>query len=399
VLVLASAPTDQFVAAAPGWLFDRAPEHARVDPENPEILVPHLRCAAYELPLRDAEPLLPARPEDQRELIEHLAAAGRLWRDGDRWVAVGAAFPADEVDLRGPLEENFTVLEERPGLADGRVLAEVDFDDAPLYLHPGAIYSVEGRTWEVRSLDWEARKARVRAVEARYYTEAVCRTRMRVVHVIDPGPPRPHADEAQGTAHGVCVVHLVRAVPGFKKVRFGTHETLGYGPVELPDLELHTVALRVRPPEAVLASLPDAESRANVALAAAHVLRHVAALSLMCDPADLGHAVASDRDPGGAGFFPILSGAGVPSEEARLEAAGTPCLVLYDRQPGGSGLAAAAARHLRALLERAVEVVEGCGCGRGCPTCLGPGLVVAEAGGALRPALAGFLAGLARGCP
>src|SRR5690606_22398353 len=54
IMVLSSRPLDQFVAAAPEFLFGEPPEHARVDPLNPEILVPHLRCAAYELPFGSA---------------------------------------------------------------------------------------------------------------------------------------------------------------------------------------------------------------------------------------------------------------------------------------------------------------------------------------------------------
>jgi DEAD/DEAH box helicase domain-containing protein len=93
------------------------------------------------------------------------------------------------------MEENFTVLEEAPGLAsDGRLLAEVDFEDGPLYLHPGAIYPIEGETYEVVRLDWNERKAYVRAVQATYYTEAVCQLKVRVVAPIavdEAQRPRP----------------------------------------------------------------------------------------------------------------------------------------------------------------------------------------------------------------
>ncbi|MCV5264484.1 hypothetical protein OFC55_43175, partial [Escherichia coli] len=37
-------------------------------------------------------------------------------------------------------------------------------------------------------------------------------------------------------------VHVVRRVAGYKKIRYYTHENIGYGPVNLPDQELHTTA-------------------------------------------------------------------------------------------------------------------------------------------------------------
>ena len=362
VLVLASRPLDQFVAADPEFLFAEPPEHARVDALNPEILVPHLRCAAYELPFAfpGTDPSeawwrswgeLPG--DELVAALDYLAERGALLREpdpdgGQRFYAIGPSFPAEGVDLRGSPEENFTVIEERPGTAEhGRILAEVAFDDGPLYLHRGAIYPLEGKTYEVRRLDWDARKAYVREVRASYYTEAVCKLRVRMLE----GSPRAE-DQAEGetgiqtgtqtgtqVASGTGYAHVVRAVPGFKKLRFRSHENIGFGPIELPDLELHTVAAYWSLPDRLLAELGDPYRRSNAALAAAHAIHHVAAMISMCEPGDLGHAVASGPPgpDGVAAWAPV--GLGRPSTEARLLAAGRPTIYLYDDLPGGAGLA------------------------------------------------------------
>ena len=47
-------------------------------------------------------------------------------------------------------------------------------------------------------------------------------------------------------------VHVVRRVSGYKKIRFHTHENIGYGPVNLPDQELHTTAFWWQLPQSVL---------------------------------------------------------------------------------------------------------------------------------------------------
>ncbi len=386
VMVLSSRPLDQFVANAPQFLFERAPEQARVDPDNPEILVPHLRCAAYERPLEAGEPFPGVDPAELAPVLQYLADQGRLFRDKApggtvRYLALGPAFPAGDVDLRGPIEENFAVVETRLGeVADGRILAEVDFEDGPLYLHPGAIYPLEGVTYEVRELDWEGRKAYVRRVDAAYYTEAVCKVRVRIVD-----PIAVHDDDPQdpaSVAHGLGYAQVVRAVPGFKKLRFSTHENIGFGPVSLPDLELHTVAAHWTLPAIALQGLADPDRRAEAALAAAHALRHVAALVLMCDTHDLSQAVASDPHGkgGGGGWAPVLAGHGRVSEEARLAAGAVPCIYLYDRHPGGAGLASAAHEMGVSLVDRALSAVAGCRCRDGCPTCLGPAAAGDRAG-------------------
>jgi DEAD/DEAH box helicase domain-containing protein len=377
-LVLSSDPLDQFIAATPGFLFDEPPERAQVDPDNPEILIPHLRCAAYELPIA-----LPPEgaPEAAATVVYPGIAAGELGpalaylaergalhgergADGSaRYFTIGDAFPADKVDLRGGLEENFTVLEVAPGLAsDGRILAEVDFEDGPLYLHPGAIYSVEGTTYEVLRLDWQPRKAYVREVKATYYTEAISQVKVRLVEPIASDPER---------GRGLGYAHLVRTVPGFKKLRFRTHENVGAGPVHLPDLELHTLAVHFTFGEWAQALLPDAGRRAAAALALGHALHHCAAMLLMCDVHDLGHAVVAGGAEAGAWAPVIAARSGRVSADAALHAGAAPCLLLYDNMPGGAGLASQAYALGAELFERVIAAVTGCRCANGCPTCLG----------------------------
>ena len=400
VMVLSSRPLDQFVAAAPDFLFAEPPEHARVDALNPEILVPHLRCAAYELPFAvgsDTEAFSGwsstwggLAPEELGGALDYLADHGALLREPGplggattvRYYAIGSAFPADSVDLRGTIEENFTVVEDLPGKAEhGRILAEVDFEDGPLYLHPGAIYPLEGKTYEVRRLDWDERKAFVREAAVNYYTEAVCKLRVRLLEGdAAPSVAPPSASGPRSVHSGTGYAHVVRTVPGFKKLRFRTHENIGFGPVNLPDLELHTVAAYWSFPDALLAWLADPHRRSNAALAAAHAIHHVAAMVLMCEVGDLQHAVAAGPPgpDGVAAWAPVTSGR--QSAEASLVAGGRPTIYLYDDLPGGAGLATRVHALGRPFFERVLAVVRGCGCAHGCPTCIGTEI-------ALEPAL------------
>jgi DEAD/DEAH box helicase domain-containing protein len=377
ILVLSSRPLDQFVAAAPEFLFGEPPEHARIDALNPEILVPHLRCASYELPFGADDSNGSwwsswggLEREELFGALDYLTERGALMRDDGRYYAIGSAFPADSVDLRGSIEENFTVVEDLPGRAEhGRILAEVDFEDGPLYLHPGAIYPLEGKTYEVRRLDWDQRKAYVREAQVTYYTEAICKLRVRM---LEPSSPTDSA-----VASGTGYAHVVRAVPGFKKLRFRTHENVGFGPIHLPDLELHTVAAYWSFPDPLLAWLADPYRRSNAALAAAHAIHHVAAMVLMCEVGDLRHAVAAGAPgpEGVAAFAPV--GLGRPSAEASLLASGRPTIYLYDDLPGGAGLATRVHAFGRAFFERTLAVVRGCGCAHGCPTCIGTEVALA----------------------
>jgi DEAD/DEAH box helicase domain-containing protein len=378
VLILSSKPIDQFVANDPEFLFGRPPEHARVDPENPEILIPHLRCAVHELPMGAGEGLEGIAGSELTPLLDYLVESRVLFRDDagehPRYLSLGGDFPAQQIDLRGAMEENFTVIEvTSPGgvlrAESGRVLAEVDFEDGPLYLHPGAIYPLDGRTYEVMRLEWDARKAFVREVQSDYYTEAISKRRVRIV---DPvlAPTAGQQLPSTRCEHGVGYAHVVRAVPGFKKLRFGSHENVGFGPIELPDLELHTVAAWWRMPAALLERLSDPERRAQAVLSAGHAVHFVAAMTCMCDAGDLGHAVGAGHE---GAWAPVTQRArgGSTGAEAELVAGGLPTLYLYDRLSGGAGLTTRVHELGPEFFARVEAVVAGCACEDGCPSCVG----------------------------
>jgi len=73
VLVASSAPLDQFMVQNPDYFFGRSPEHGYVNPDNLFILLNHLKCAAFELPLREEEKF---GSLDLRRLCQHLEEVG-----------------------------------------------------------------------------------------------------------------------------------------------------------------------------------------------------------------------------------------------------------------------------------------------------------------------------------
>jgi DEAD/DEAH box helicase domain-containing protein len=336
VLVACSEPIDQYVCADPEYLFGASPEHAQVDADNLAVLVPHVKCAAFELAFTPGEAYASIRPDETHEILGYLAERGLVHADGGAFHWVADAYPAQGVALRGLSEENFTVVDVR----DGQVLAEVDYRDAPRQLHPNAIYPLEGRLHQVERLDHAAHKAFVRPVDVDYTTDALTHVKVRVLDVLrHDGPSVAYGD-----------VHLVEKVVGFKKIKLHTHENVGYGEVTLPPFELHTRALWLDP------RLPAADTRLGAWRAqwlegvtrAAYTLKHVGALLVLCEAGDLGRAI----------------GEADGAEPARI--------YLYDSFPGGAGFAERLYEARTSLLERALLLVERCPCAHGCPGCVGP---------------------------
>jgi len=361
VLVASSAPLDQYLVRNPEFFLGASPEHARIDPDQLLILMDHIRCAAFELPFRDGERF---GSEPLEACLAYLEEQQVLHHEGERWHWMADDYPAQSVSLRSVAEGNFVVIDVGGGRA--KVIAEVDYASASLTLYEGAIYLLQGKPWQVERLDWTGRKAYVRETRADYYTDAVDYTRLKVLEEF------ARAGGAAGArAHGE--VHVVRRVAGYKKIRFRTHENVGYGQVRLPDQELHTSAAWWRvDPARLFERLATHEAALAGFLGAAHAVHFSAALHTMSEPGDLGRSVGSGED-GGDG----APGGGVRQGTGGFE----PTLYLYDNYPGGIGLAPAIFELGPRIVAHARSLVAACPCRHGCPACVGPVLEAATPSG------------------
>ena len=368
VMVASSAPLDQFIVQHPDYFFGRSPEHAYVQPDNLEILVNHLKCAAFELPLAPEERF---GDVDLPGLCERMSAAGFLHRSGGQWHWVQEAYPADTVSLRSVTSDNFVIIDTTGGTngeEDGEpeVIGEVDFSSALTTVHPKAIYLHQGQQYHVERLDFEQRKAYVKSVNVDYYTDAIRYTQVRVLEIAEEERIAGPAARAHGDV-------LVRSqVVGFKKIKFFTNENIGAGKLELPENEMHTTAFWITLERKLLAELPYALSdRQNGILGLLYAMASMASLLLMCDGRDLGTAV---------GERPASPGAKTEWQEYSATLANTaemkeffePNLYLYDAYPGGIGFSEPLFRVHEILLRRTRELIIGCPCESGCPSCVGP---------------------------
>ncbi|WP_425490839.1 DEAD/DEAH box helicase [Luteimonas cellulosilyticus] len=372
VLVASSEPMDQYVVRHPEFFADANPEHARIEPDQPLILLDHIRCAAFELPFIDGDGFGPVAPAPW---LEVLAESGVLHHEGDRWEWIADSYPAQAVNLRSVADGNFVVVDR----TDGRqtIIAEVDYSAAALTLYEGAIHMIQSEPFQVERLDWEGRKAYVTRTRVDYYTDAIDYTKLKVLDDAE------QADAGQGSAH-LGEVHVVRRVSGYKKIRFHTHENIGYGPVNLPDQELHTSAVWWQLPQRALDAAFDARHEAlDGFLGASYALHLVAQVAVMAESRDLQKAVGSGdgtwfatADQRGRGQLRDGDGA---STSIELLGRFAPTLYLYDNYPGGVGLSSPLYERRDELLAQAAALVAGCSCRAGCPACVGPILAAEEA--------------------
>jgi len=379
VMVCGSGSIDQYLARQPEYLLDSQAEHARIDPTNTEIVIQHLKCAAFEAPfiVSDPGPRLaspagargeaygPLDLDSTRSALTYLEEHGLLSSSAGRYHWVGDAFPASNVSLRNIGWDNFIIVDQGTQQdPKERTIGELDFRAAHTMLHEQAIYQQDAEQYQVERLDFDNHKAFVRRVAPDYFTTALT---FRTVSVLDTTATRAQGvvTEAWGD------VKVLERVTGYKKIKFFTHENSGYGDVFLPEMEMHTTSYWLTLPEELLTRFTAPRALVIDALRGlGHALETVAALMLMCDPRDINLCLGDgEQDFGPAAREPRRE----TSSTGEQRVGGLdPTLFLFDAQPGGVGLAERIYERSGEMLGRARSLIAGCPCQGGCPACVGP---------------------------
>ena len=346
ILVASSSPLDQFIVNHPEYFFGKSPEEGIVDPDNLSILVSHLKCAVFELPVEQTE-VFGAAPTSR--VLDFLETEKLVKKSADKYHYTSDIYPATEVSLRSASPENFVIMDESDG---GRAVGEIDYFAAPELVHPEAIYLHGSRQYQVRNLDWEGRRAYVIPVEVEYFTDAESKVTIKVLHT--------DQDEmlSEGIEKALGDLSVTRVVVGYKKVRFHTHENLGWGDVHLPEQEMHTGGFWISFPDSVGEKLGLSKEKLGGAMqGAAHLLRQIVPIWILSDPADI-RSVPMVRSP----------------------FTDRPTIYIYESIPGGVGFARRIFDMFDEIVDGALSLAKQCPCKEGCPSCVGPAIEAGEGG-------------------
>ncbi|MEQ6356277.1 DEAD/DEAH box helicase [Lysinibacillus sp. M3] len=335
IYVAQSAALDQYVVNHPLFLLGSAPEEARIYPENMLILMDHLKCAAFELPFSTDDTY---GEYEIQELLDYLAEEGVVFKTSEKWHWMSDRFPAHDISLRSASQENVVIIDMTVP-AQTKVIGEMDRHSAMTLLHEEAIYLHQGIQFQVEKLDWDEKKAFVREVDVDYYTDANLAVEMKVLE-------EDRSREYKGGIISFGDVGLVAQATIFKKIRFGTHDNIGSGPIHLPPDEMHTNSSWL--------SLHLSEQWSEAELTEtmtgiAYAMNAFIPLFIQCDSSDV---------------------AVVPQVKASHNE--LPTFFVYDKYPGGIGLSEKVYDLWEGLLTKTQDHIISCPCEAGCPSCIGP---------------------------
>jgi len=335
VLVGGEDALDQYYMTHPRQLFSRPPESAVINPDNPLVVEAHTACAAHELPLQ---------PDDRQFLGDRMEeAANRLVQAGDLRLRQGRLYwarrtrPAGSVSIRSSGGSSFSVLD----VAAGELLGTLEENQTFPQAHPGAVYLHQGETFVVDELDLADREVRVHPESVGYYTQP---QEEKYLEILQTRHRRPLGRLTQylGT------VRVESHVVAFKRIRTGSGEALSFEALDLPPVQFETEAVWWTIPDDVYADATIAPHDIGGTLhAAEHAAIAMLPLFAICDRWDIG-------------------GLSTPYHPE----AGTGTIFIYEAYPGGAGISPIAFEAGASHLEATREMVDGCPCEDGCPSCV-----------------------------
>ncbi|MBQ9358772.1 MAG: DUF1998 domain-containing protein, partial [Abditibacteriota bacterium] len=309
VLVAQNSPIDQYYMQHPGDFFDNRAENCVVDLENPYVAADQLACYLRELP-RGPEEILDTFGEQGLQLAGLMADEGLAGIAGGRFLWLGKADPAGEVNIRGALGEPYRIIavtDEGP-----RLLGTCDAERVNYTLYQGAIYIHEGESYIVRLLDRDERTAWTESTEAGYYTVT-----NETYTVSEKRALRQSETRGGFIRFGFSLVTIT--IPSYTKKALQGGRILDRISVDLPETRLYTQSVCFDIPEKLMDALRgrgmDPEGSIH---ALEHILIAVAPVLLCCDRNDLGGVSFSAH----------------PAAESRA------CIFIYDGLQGGCGICA-----------------------------------------------------------
>jgi DEAD/DEAH box helicase domain-containing protein len=342
-LVAFENPLDQYFMKHPEKFFGKPHEHAIIDLENPYITMGHLICAAAELPLRDSDSkyFLPTNAEKESKessdiflsalkVLEYQKVIGETPKG---FVYTGTGRAVEMVSLDSISSDQVKVI------CEGKILEVIDRNRAYSEAHRGAIFLHQGETYFVENLDLNNGIAYVRKEDVDYYTEAAETSDIKI-----------NREFKEKTCNDFTVkLGEVTVTKIYNKYFLKKYdEILDVEPLELPPIVFDTTALWFIIPNHVVEKVKEKNLDFEGGIhAVEHAMIAMTPYFALCDRRDIG-GVSTNKHPN----------------------TGKPTIFIYDGYQGGIGISEKNYQLFQELANNTLELIEGCECEDGCPSCI-----------------------------
>jgi DEAD/DEAH box helicase domain-containing protein len=331
VLIASEDALDQYFMREPEMLLERRVEAAILDHANPRVLDGHVRAAAFEAPVDDAD-----RATLGDAALERAAVLPELKHTKSGYVWAGRNYPAGRFGLRSTTPDTFAVVEAQ----SGTVLGVVELERAYSTVHEGAVYLHLGESYLVRELDLQARTAVVTPYTGDYYTQAKKDTNTAIEESL-------RTERRCGLDLSFGRISVTEQVVAYQKKSVRDQSTLETVDLDLPETSFETEAIWYLPEPGQLEGLEKMPTLLGTLHAAEHSMIALLPLWAMCDRWDIGGLSTN-----------------IHFQTDR------PTVFIYDGHSGGVGITERGFNAFEGWVADTARMLEGCPCSDGCPSCV-----------------------------
>ena len=332
ILIASEDALDQYFMREPPALLERRVEAAILDHANPRVLDGHVAAAAFEAPVDegDAATLGPEALERAPHVPE-LRHTPRGWVWAGQGLA-GRAHPAPlHLARRVPRRRRLERRRARPRRAGARVLDRPRGRRLPPPRPPVP---------RARARPRRRARALVEPFDGDWYTQAKKETETSIEEAL-------RVERRLGLELSFGRVSVTEQVVAYQKKAVADGSTLDTVPLDLPPTTFDTEAVWFVPRPHQLEGLEAMPLLLSSLHAAEHSLIALLPLWAMCDRWDIGGL----------------------STNLHLDT-GAPTVFVYDGHAGGVGIAARGFEQFEGWVADTAELLAGCPCERGCPSCV-----------------------------
>lgn len=334
ILIATQNSLDQYIIKHPEFIRNKNPENVQINPDNLWIISEHLKCSLSEKPFIENESF--GNYPYIRELLDYFVKNKIAVKRENKYYWCGESFPSNTFSLRSGPKQNFVIIDITIPEQE-KVIGEIDYFSAPLFLHPQAIYLHQSESYFVEDLLWDERIAKVKQIDTDYYTEAEEKIQIKPLY----NEKLIENQEIQAYK-GEISIHSTPTI--FKKIKFHTNENIGWGEIHLPELEMHTQSfwLLFEP------SFFEDKQIGIILASMSHSISLISTIIAMCEKNDL-RFIPEVKDP----YY----------EKS--------CIYIFDNFPGGLEISYFIYRNFKTILEETIHNIQSCDCEEGCPACIG----------------------------
>ena len=331
VLVASEDALDQYFMREPETLLNRRVEAAILDHTNPRVLDGHVRSAAFEAPLDDAD-----RGILGDAALERAAELPELKKTPRGYVWNGRDYPAARVPLRSTSPDAFTIVD----VESGSMLGLVERERAYSTVHQGAVYLHLGEAFNVLELDLQARTALVQPFSGDWYTQAKKETNTAIEETL-------RSERRLGLELSFGRVSVTEQVVAYQRRSIRGGEPIDLIALDLPETTFDTEAVWYLPEDDQLGASVKMPKLLGTLHAAEHAMIAILPLWAMCDRWDIGGL----------------------STNVHFQT-GRPTVFVYDGHSGGVGITQRGFDVFESWVEDTAKLLAGCPCDHGCPSCV-----------------------------